>query len=351
MSYDRTQVKAYAAHASSEPLVPTLIERRDVGANDVLIAIEFAGICHSDIHTVRGDWGRQPYPVVPGHEIVGIVAEVGSGVTRHRVGDRVGVGCLVNSCRTCVNCEAGNEHFCLNGAVGTYAATDRDGTTTQGGYSTHVVVDEHFALSVPDGLDPAAAAPLLCAGITTYSPLRHWNAGPGRKVAVVGLGGLGHMGVKLAHAMGAEVTVLSQSLKKQEDAARLGADHYYATSDPATFDVLAGSFDLVLNTVSASIDADAYLRLLAVDGALVNVGAPPAPFSVAAMSLIYGRHTFAGSMIGGIPETQEMLDFCAEHGIGADIEMIAADGINEAYERVLASDVRYRFVIDAATLA
>lgn len=351
MSYDRTQVKAYAAHSSSDPLVPILIERRALGANDVLIAIEFAGICHSDIHTVRGDWGRQPYPVVPGHEIVGIVTEVGSGVTRHRVGDRVGVGCLVNSCRECVNCAAGNEHFCLNGAIGTYAATDRDGTTTQGGYATHVVVDAHFALSVPDGLDPAAAAPLLCAGITTYSPLRHWNAGPGRKVAVVGLGGLGHMGVKLAHAMGAEVTVLSQSLKKQEDAARLGADHYYATSDPATFDVLAGSFDLVLNTVSASIDANAYLRLLAVDGALVNVGAPPEPFSVAAMSLIYGRHTFAGSMIGGIRETQEMLDFCAEHGLGADIEVIAADGINEAYERVLASDVRYRFVIDVATLA
>lgn len=351
MSYDRTQVKAYAAHASSDPLVPTLIERREVGTNDVLIAVEFAGICHSDIHTVRGDWGRQPYPVVPGHEIVGIVTEVGSGVTRHRVGDRVGVGCLVNSCRACVNCVAGNEHFCLDGAVGTYAATDRDGTTTQGGYSTHVVVDEHFALSVPAGLDPAAAAPLLCAGITTYSPLRHWNAGPGRKVAVVGLGGLGHMGVKLAHAMGAEVTVLSQSLKKQEDAARLGADHYHATSDPATFDVLAGTFDLVLNTVSASLDANAYLRLLAVDGALVNVGAPPEPFSVAAMSLIHGRHTFAGSMIGGIPETQEMLDFCAEHGIGADVEVIAADGINEAYERVLASDVRYRFVIDVATLA
>ncbi|HVK28744.1 MAG TPA: NAD(P)-dependent alcohol dehydrogenase [Nocardioides sp.] len=351
MSYDRTQVKAYAAHASSEPLVPTLIERREVGASDVLIAIEFAGICHSDIHTVRGDWGRQPYPVVPGHEIVGIVTEVGSAVTRHQVGDRVGVGCLVNSCRSCVNCDAGNEHFCLNGTVGTYAATDRDGTTTQGGYSTHVVVDEHFALSVPEGLDPAAAAPLLCAGITTYSPLRHWNAGPGKKVAVVGLGGLGHMGVKLAHAMGAEVTVLSQSLKKQEDAARLGADHYYATSDPATFDVLAGSFDLVLNTVSASLDANAYLRLLAVDGALVNVGAPPEPFSVSPMALIYGRHTFAGSMIGGIPETQEMLDFCAEHGLGADIEVIAADGINEAYERVLASDVRYRFVIDVATLA
>jgi uncharacterized zinc-type alcohol dehydrogenase-like protein len=351
MSYDRTHVRAWAAHASTDPLVPTVIERREVGADDVLIEIEYAGICHSDIHTVRGDWGPQPYPVVPGHEIVGIVREVGSAVTRHRVGDRVGVGCFVRSCLECANCLRGDEQFCLKGGVGTYAATDRDGTSTQGGYSTHVVVHEHFALVVPDGLDPAAAAPLLCAGITTYSPLKRWGAGPGRKVAVVGLGGLGHMGVKIAHAMGAEVTVLSQSLKKQEDAVRLGADHYHATSDPATFDVLRGTFDLVLNTVSASIDVNAYLGLLAVDGAFVNVGAPPAPFSVDAMSLIYGRHAFAGSMIGGIAETQEMLDFCAEHGLGADIEVIAADGINEAYERVLASDVRYRFVIDAATIA
>ncbi len=350
MSYDRTQVHAYGAPASGEPLALIEIERREVGANDVLIAIEYAGICHSDIHTVNGDWGPQPFPVVPGHEIVGTVTEVGSAVTRHQVGDRVGVGCLVNACRECVNCRNGDEQYCLNGSVGTYAATDRDGTTTQGGYSTHVVVDADFALSVPEGLDPAAAAPLLCAGITTYSPLRHWGAGPGKKVAIVGLGGLGHMGVKLAHAMGAEVTVLSQSLKKQEDALRLGATHYHATSDPGTFDELAGRFDLIINTVSAAIDVDAHLRLLAVGGALVNVGAPPAPFSVRAMSLIGGRRTFAGSMIGGIPETQEMLDFCAEHGIGADIEVIAADKVNEAYERVLASDVRYRFVIDAATI-
>jgi alcohol dehydrogenase (NADP+) len=345
------RVNAYAAPAAGEPLAPTTIERRAVGPNDVLIAIEYAGICHSDIHTVNGDWGPQPFPVVPGHEIVGTVTEVGADVTRHAVGDRVGVGCMVNSCGECANCRNGDEQYCVHGNVGTYAATDRDGTTTQGGYSTHVVVDADFVLSVPDGLDPAAAAPLLCAGITTYAPLRHWGAGPGKRVAVVGLGGLGHMAVKIAHALGAEVTVLSQSLKKQEDGLRLGADHYHATSDPATFEELAGRFDLIVNTVSANIDLDAHLRLLAVDGTLVNVGAPPEPMSVRAMSLIGGRRSFAGSMIGGIALTQEMLDFCAEHGLGAEIEVIAAEKINEAYERVLASDVRYRFVIDASTLA
>ena len=345
------RVNAYAAPSATEPLELTTVERRALGTKDVLIEVTFAGICHSDIHTVRGDWGPQPFPVVPGHEIVGIVTAVGSDVSRHRVGDTVGVGCMVNSCRTCVNCVAGDEQYCLGGGVPTYAGTDRDGTITQGGYSTHVVVDEHFTLKIPAGLDLASAAPLLCAGITTYSPLRRWEAGPGKKVAVVGLGGLGHMAVKLAHAMGAEVTVLSQSLKKQEDAQRLGADHYYATSDPDTFEQLAGSFDLIINTVSASIDVDAHLRLLAVDGSLVNVGAPPEPLSVNAGSLISGRRNFAGSMIGGIAETQEMLEFCAEHGLGSDIELIGADKINDAYERVLASDVRYRFVIDAATFA
>jgi uncharacterized zinc-type alcohol dehydrogenase-like protein len=345
------RVNAYAAPAASAPLEPTTIERREVGANDVLIEVRYAGICHSDIHTVRGDWGPQPYPLAPGHEIVGIVTEVGPEVTRHQVGDRVGVGCMVNSCRECVNCLAGNEQYCLNGMVGTYGATDRDGTVTQGGYSTHVVVDADFVLAVPDGIDLAAAAPLLCAGITTYSPLRRWGAGPGRKVAVVGLGGLGHMAVKLAHAMGAEVTVLSQSLKKQEDGLRLGADDYYATSDPATFEVLAGRFDLVVNTVSAPIDVDAYLGLLAVDGTLVNVGAPAEPLSLNVFSLIGARRSYAGSMIGGIAETQEMLDFCAEHHLGSEIELISADRINDAYERVLASDVRYRFVIDAVTFA
>ncbi|MCU1603700.1 MAG: NADP-dependent alcohol dehydrogenase [Modestobacter sp.] len=344
------RVTAYAAPAAGQPLALTTIERRNVGPNDVLIEIQYAGICHSDIHTVNGDWGPQPFPVVPGHEIVGVVAEVGAGVTKHRVGDRVGVGCMVNSCGECANCRNGDEQYCLQGMAGTYAGTDRDGTTTQGGYSTHVVVDADYVLSVPAGLDPAAAAPLLCAGITTYSPLRHWGAGPGKKVAVVGLGGLGHMGVKLAHAMGAEVTVLSQSLKKQEDGLRLGATHYSATSDPDTFTQLAGRFDLIVNTVSAPIDVDAYLSLLAVGGTLVNVGAPAEPLSLNVMSLIGGRRSYAGSMIGGIAQTQEMLDFCAEHGIGAEVEVISADRINDAYARVLASDVRYRFVIDTATL-
>ena len=345
------KVSAYAAPAAAEPLGPTVIERRAVGPNDVLIEIKYAGICHSDIHTVRGDWGPKSYPLAPGHEIVGIVAEVGPEVSRHQVGDRVGVGCLVNSCRTCVNCRSGDEQYCLTAGVATYGSVDRDGTITQGGYSTHVVVDAHFVLSVPEGIDFAAAAPLLCAGITTYSPMRRWQAGPGKRVAVVGLGGLGHMAVKIAAALGAEVTVLSQSLKKQEDGLRLGATDYYATSDPGTFEQLAGRFDLILNTVSAPIDVDAYLGLLAVDGALVNVGAPPEPMSLNVFSLITGRRSYAGSMIGGIAETQEMLGFCAEHGIAADVELIAADQINEAYERVLASDVRYRFVIDTATLA
>ena len=344
-------VNAYAAPSADAPLEPTTITRREVGPNDVLIEIAYAGICHSDIHTVNGDWGPQPYPLVPGHEIVGTVAEIGPEVTGHAVGDRVGVGCMVNSCGQCTNCRNGDEQYCAEGMVPTYGGADRDGTITQGGYSTHVVVDAGFVLSVPESLDFAAAAPLLCAGITTYSPLRRWGAGPGRKVAVVGLGGLGHLAVKIAAAMGAEVTVLSQSLKKKEDGLRLGAEHYYATSDRAAFEQLAGSFDLVLNTVSAVIDVDAYLSLLTVDGALVNVGAPAEPLSLNVFSLIGGRRTYAGSMIGGIAETQEMLDFCAEHGIVPETELISADRVNEAYERVLASDVRYRFVIDAATLA
>ena len=345
-----TTVHAYAAPASGEPLAPTTIQRRDVGARDVLIAIEYAGICHSDIHTVNGDWGPQPFPVVPGHEIVGTVSEVGSEVTRHQVGDRVGVGCMVSSCGTCTNCRNGDEQYCVEGMVPTYAGTDRDGTTTQGGYSTHVVVDADYVLTVPEGIGSAEAAPLLCAGITTYAPLQKWGAGPGTKVAVVGLGGLGHLAVRIAHAMGAEVTVLSQSLKKQEDGLRLGASDYFATSDPDTFEALAGRFDLVLNTVSASIDLDAYLGLLAVDGTLVNVGVAAEPLSLNVFSLIGARRSFAGSMIGGIALTQEMLDFCAEHRIGAEVEVIPADRVNEAYERVLASDVRYRFVIDTSTL-
>lgn len=342
---------AYAAPSATGDLVPVTIERRDVGPHDVLIEIKFAGICHSDIHTVRGDWGPQQYPLVPGHEIAGIVTKVGAEVTKHAIGDRVGVGCMVNSCRECANCVQGEEQYCLNGMIGTYGAIDRDGTVTQGGYSSHVVVTEDFVVTIPEGLELDVAAPLLCAGITTYSPLRHWGAGPGKKVAVVGLGGLGHMAVKLAHAMGAEVTVLSQSLKKQEDGLRLGADQYFATSDENTFKDLAGTFDLIINTVSASIDISAYLQLLALDGTLVNVGAPAEPLPVNVFSLILGRRSFAGSAIGGIRETQEMLDFCAEHGLGSEIEVIPASKINDAYERVLASDVRYRFVIDTSTLS
>ncbi len=344
-------VTAYAAASPTADILPTTIERRDVGPADVLIEIKYAGICHSDIHTVRGDWGVQPYPLTVGHEIAGVVSTVGSAVTKWAVGDRVGVGCMVNSCRECANCRAGLEQYCEGGNVGTYAGIDRDGTVTQGGYSTHIVVDQDFVLRIPEAIDLAVAAPLLCAGITTYSPLRHWNAAPGRKVAVVGMGGLGHMGVKIAHALGAEVTVLSQSLSKEADGRAFGAAHYYATSDPATFTTLKNEFDLILNTVSAEIDLKDYLSLLRLDGVLVNVGAPPEPLPVPVFALFSNRRSFAGSSIGGIPETQEMLDFCAEHGIVPETELIAADQINEAWQRVLKSDVRYRFVIDVATMA
>jgi alcohol dehydrogenase (NADP+) len=344
-------VKAYAATSATEPLTPTTVERRDVGPCDVRIDIRYAGICHSDIHTARGEWGATNYPIVVGHEIAGVVAEVGSEVTRFAVGDRVGVGCMVDSCGECQYCRRGDEQYCVKGNIQTYGGVGKDGVPTQGGYSQAIVVTEDFVLRIPDGLELDVAAPLLCAGITLYSPLRHWGAGPGTRVAVVGLGGLGHMGVQLAHAMGAEVTVLSQSLKKQEEGLRLGADSYFATSDPDTFTRLAASFDLVLNTVSASIDVDAFLSLLDVDGTMVNVGAPEHPQSVRAFSLLQRRISFAGSTIGGIRETQEMLDFCAEHGIAAVIETIGVEQVNEAYERVLASDVRYRFVIDTATLA
>src|SRR6478735_3151358 len=280
--------RAVGAQAPDAPLAPLEIQRRAVGPKDVRIDIKFCGICHSDIHFARGEWGEIPYPAVPGHEIAGVVAEVGSDVTGFAPGDRVGVGCMVNSCRECENCQAGEEQYCLPGNTQTYGSVDRDGTITYGGYSDHVVVDADFVLRIPDGLELDSAAPLLCAGITTYSPLRHWNAGPGKQVAVVGLGGLGHMAVKFAHAMGAEVTVLSQSLRKQEDGLRLGADHYYATSDDATFSELADTFDLIINTVSAAIDVDAHLGLLAVNGTLVNVGAPPVPLSLEVMGLIGG---------------------------------------------------------------
>lgn len=345
-----TTVAAYAAPAAKAPLERTTIERREVGEHDVLIDIKFAGICHSDIHQAREGWGEAIFPMVPGHEIAGIVSEVGSGVTKFKVGDRVGVGCMVDSCRECENCQAGLEQYCLKGNVGTYNAVGKDGKPTYGGYSEKIVVDEKYTLHIPEGISLDVAAPLLCAGITTYSPLKHWNAGPGKKVAVLGMGGLGHMGVKIAHALGAEVTVLSQSLRKKDDGLKLGADHYYATSDPKTFEELRGTFDVILSTVSAPLDLDAYLSLLRTDGAFVNVGAPEEPVRLNLFSVIGGRKTLAGSGIGGIQETQEMLDFCAEHGFGAEIELIAASEINEAYERVLASDVRYRFVIDTATI-
>ncbi|MGR8008636.1 NAD(P)-dependent alcohol dehydrogenase [Streptomyces hypolithicus] len=345
-----TSVAAYAAPAANAPLEKISVPRRQVGEHDVLIEIKYAGICHSDIHQAKDGWGEGIFPMVPGHEIAGVVTEAGAGVTKHAVGDRVGVGCFVDSCRECTYCEQGLEQFCEQGMTGTYNALDKNGEPTYGGYSTHIVVDENYTLRIPEGISLDVAAPLLCAGITLYSPLVHWHAGPGKRVAIVGLGGLGHMGVKIAHALGAEVTVLSQSLRKQEDGLRFGADHYYATSDPKTFEELTGSFDLVVSTVSAPLDMDAYMSLVKTDGAFVNVGAPEEPNSLSMFSLIGGRKTLAGSMIGGIPETQEMLDFCAQHGLGADIELIRADQINEAYERVQASDVRYRFVIDAATI-
>ena len=346
-----TTVNAIAALSPGGPLERTTIQRRDDGPHEVRIDIAYAGICHSDIHTARGEWGDVTYPIVVGHEIAGTVAEVGAEVTKHAVGDRVGVGCMVDSCRECDSCTRGLEQYCLKGNIGTYAGTGRDGEPTMGGYSQSIVVTEDFALRIPEGIGLDAAAPLLCAGITTYSPLKHWGAGPGTRVAVIGLGGLGHMAVAIAAAMGAEVTVLSQSLKKQEDGLRLGATAYHATSDEATFEELAASFDLIINTVSAKLDLDRYLGLLAVDGTMVNVGAPPEPLDVAVFSLIPFRRSFAGSAIGGIPETQEMLDFCAEKGIGAEVEVVGADQVNEAWERVIASDVRYRFVIDVATLA
>jgi len=346
-------VNARAVFGLNEPFKATTIERRDVGPKDILIEIKYAGICHSDIHHVIGEWQEETYPLVPGHEIAGIVSEVGSEVSKYKVGDRVGVGCMVNSCGECKNCLNGEEQYCLNGNTPTYAGINQygDGKPTQGGYSTHIVVDEGFVLRIPDGISLDAAAPLLCAGITTYSPLHHWHAGKGKKVAVVGLGGLGHMAVKIAHAMGAEVTVLSRSLSKKDDGLKLGADHFYATEDQETIKKLAKSFDLIINTVSAKIDLDQFLSLLALDGAMVNVGAPGEPLSLSAFSLITGRRSFAGSLIGGIRETQEMLDFCAEHNLAAEIEIISADQIDKAYKRVLAGDVRYRFVIDVATMA
>lgn len=343
-------VSAYAATSPTAPLTKTTIERRDPGPHDVAIDIKFAGICHSDIHTAKGEWGTPHYPLVVGHEIAGVVTAVGSEVTKHKVGDHVGVGCMVNSCGQCSSCKASLEQYCSRGTIFTYNATDNDGSITQGGYSQAIVVDENFVLHIPDSLPLDKAAPLLCAGITLFSPLRHWKAGPDTRLAIIGLGGLGHMGVKLGAAMGAEVTVLSQSLKKMEDGLRLGAKHYYATAERETFKKLRNSFDLILNTVSANLNLNDYLSLLDVDGTLVELGIPEHPMEVGAFSLALARRSLSGSNIGGIAETQEMLDFCAEHNVTPEIELIEPDYINEAYERVLASDVRYRFVIDISKL-
>ncbi|MDK1375176.1 MULTISPECIES: NAD(P)-dependent alcohol dehydrogenase [unclassified Sinorhizobium] len=342
--------RGYAATDATKPLTPFTFERREPRDDDVVIDIKYCGVCHSDIHQARNEWGNSAFPMVPGHEIVGVVSAVGSKVTKFKVGDRAGVGCFVDSCTTCATRDLDLEHY-LPGLVVTYNGVEADGKTpTQGGYSDHIVVKEGYVLSIPENLPLDAAAPLLCAGITLYSPLRHWKAGPGKKVAIVGMGGLGHMGVKLAHAMGAEVTVLSQSLSKKEDGLKLGADHYYATNDPATFQALAGSFDLIICTVAAEIDWNAYLNLLKVDGDFVLVGIPENPVPVHAFSLVPARRSISGSMIGSIKETQEMLDFCGEHGIVSEIETIEMGQINEAYERVIKSDVRYRFVIDMASL-
>jgi alcohol dehydrogenase (NADP+) len=341
---------ALSAPAAGAPFDTTTIERRDLGERDVLIDIKFCGICHSDIHQVKDEWGGSIYPMVPGHEIAGVVADVGSAVSKFSAGDRVGVGCLVDSCGECEYCRAGEEQFCTKGAVPTYNGREYAGEPTFGGYSQQVVVKDGFVVKIPDDLELEDAAPLLCAGITTYSPLKHWRVGEGMKVAIVGLGGLGHVAVKIAAAMGAEVTVLSQTLSKQEDGLRFGAKHYYATSERDTFEQLENSFDLILNTVSANLDLDRYLSLLRVDGTLVSVGAPSQPDSFRAFSLIGGRRSMAGSPIGGLPETQEMLDFCAEHGVVPEIELIAAGEVGSAYDRVERSDVRYRFVIDVATI-
>ncbi|MCM3762884.1 NAD(P)-dependent alcohol dehydrogenase [Alkalihalobacillus oceani] len=342
--------KARAVDGPDKSFRPAEIKRRELDVHDVLIEIKYSGICHSDIHTAHGEWGPVEYPLVPGHEIAGIVTDVGAEVTKYKAGDRVGVGCMVDSCGECENCRKGEEQYCLKGNIPTYAGVDKYGEYTQGGYSTHIVVTEDFVVSIPDNIELDAAAPLLCAGITTYSPLNHWGAGPGKKVAVVGMGGLGHMAVKIAHAMGAEVTILSQTLKKKEDGLQFGAVNYFATSEPETFEKLAGTFDLIINTVSAKIDISAYLSLLTLDGTLVNVGAPAEPLEVNAFSLIGHRRSFAGSMIGGIRETQEMLDFCGKHSIAPQVEVISADQIDEAYKRVLASDVKYCFVIDISTM-
>jgi uncharacterized zinc-type alcohol dehydrogenase-like protein len=343
--------KAFATGSASAPLGATTIERRNPTASDVQIKILYCGVCHSDLHFVRNEWGFTQYPAVPGHEIVGRVTAVGNDVKKFKVGDTVGVGCLVDSCRTCPECRNGLEQFC-NDMVMTYGGMEKQlNRPTLGGYAQSIVVTEDFVLRIPTNLNLAAVAPLLCAGITTYSPMRHWKVGPGQKVGIVGLGGLGHMGVKFARAFGAHVVLFTTSPGKTEDAKRLGAHEVVVSKDEAQMQAQAGSFDFILDAVSATHDINAYLNLLKHDGNLVLVGAPEKPLSVAAFPLIFRRRSFSGSLIGGLPETQEMLDFCATHNITSEIEMIRMDQINDAYERMLKSDVKYRFVIDMSSLS
>lgn len=344
--------KAFSATSPTSPLAAVQIDRREPLATDVEIEILFCGVCHSDLHISRNEWGGTQYPCVPGHEIVGRVTRVGSGVSRFQPGDLAAVGCLVDSCRECASCREGYEQFCERGMTFTYNSPDKVlGGSTYGGYSRQIVVTQDFVLKVPANLDLAAAAPLLCAGITTYSPLKHWGAGPGRKVGIVGLGGLGHMGVKFARAFGAHVVLFTTSPHKAADALRLGAHEVVVSTDPAQMQAHAGSFDFILDAVSAEHDINAYLQLLKRDATLALVGVPEKPLSVSAFAVVLGRRSLAGSLIGGIAETQEMLDFCGAHGITSDIELIRMDQINEAYERMLRSDVKYRFVIDLASLA
>jgi len=346
-----TPSKAYAALQGKAQLEPFKIERRDPRPHDVAIEILYCGVCHSDLHQVRDEWGHGMFPMVPGHEIVGRVTAVGNAVQGFKPGDLAGIGCMVDSCRSCPSCQEGLEQFCEQGFVGTYNARERDGQTiTYGGYSTHIVTDEAFVLHIPDQLDPAGTAPLLCAGITTYSPLRHWNIGPDHKVGVVGLGGLGHMAVKLAHAFGAEVTLFTTSPGKEADAKRLGADEVVISKDWAAMKQQARRFDFIINTVSAPHDINAYTALLKRDGTMTLLGMPESPPTLQVANLVFRRASIAGSLIGGIRETQEMLNFCAEHDIVSDIEIIPINKINEAYERMLKSDVKYRFVIDMASL-
>ena len=343
--------KGYAAQQAGAMLAPFTFERRGVGQNDVLVQIRYCGICHSDIHQARDEWGGSIFPMVPGHEIVGTVEQVGAEVKKFQVGDLVGVGCFVDSCRTCNSCTKGLEQYCETGMIFTYNGMDKNGQPTYGGYSKHIVVDERYVLTVPDGLALERVAPLLCAGITTYSPLRQWGVGKGHTLAVVGLGGLGHMAVKIGRALGADVTVLSRSDSKREDAKRLGANDYAATSQEGTFTRLARNFDFVIDTISAPHDLNAHLELLKTDGTYILVGASPEAFSVSAFSLVLRRRRLVGSLIGGIRETQEMLEFCGEHGLTSDVEVISVSQINEAYERVIRGEVKFRFVIDMASLA